>query len=152
MVLVSACLLGERCRYDGRDAGSSAVAKALAGKEVVPLCPEAGAGLGTPRPPVELSGGEGSAVLEGRATARVKASGADRTEAFLYGARLALTAAKRFEATVAILKERSPSCGSRSVYVDGALAAGRGVTTAALESAGVIVLSDEELPLSLGER
>lgn len=145
VVLVSACLLGEACRHDGGDKRSSPVLAALEGKAVVPICPEAGAGLGVPRPPVELSGGDGASVLAGGASARVVGSGEDRTGAFLFGARLALEAAARFGATAAILKERSPSCGSRTVHCDGALRQGEGVTAAALRKAGLAVVSDEDL-------
>lgn len=145
VVLVSACLAGERCRYDARDAASRKLQRALVGKEVVPICPEAGAGLGIPRAAVELSGGGGGDVLAGRAAAKVKESGLDVSAAFTFGARLAVEAAKRFGATVAVLKERSPSCGSKAIWVDGGLRPGEGVTAAALRQAGVTVLSDEEL-------
>lgn len=145
VVLVSACLAGQRCRYDAKDAASLRIQRALEGKEVVPICPEAGAGLGIPRPPVELSGGDGGDVLAGRAVAKVKETGREVTSAFRLGAGLAVASARRFGATVAILKERSPSCGSRAIWVDGALRPGEGVTAAALREAGVTVLSDEEL-------
>ena len=144
-VLVSACLAGESCRYDGRHAASSTVARALEGKEIVPLCPEAASGLGIPRPPVELSGGSGREVLRGAAQAKVKDTGHDVTAHFVHGARLAVEAAARFGITVAVLKEGSPSCGARAVWVDGALHPGEGVTAAALRQVGVTVLSDEEL-------
>lgn len=149
-VLVSACLLGERCRYDGAVCPSAAVQEALAGKEVVPVCPEAGSGLGTPRPAIELSGGDGQAVLNGRARAKVKDTGLDRTAEFFAGAALATRAAASFGATVAILKERSPSCGVHRVWVDEKLVEGSGVTAAALEAAGVCVVSDGELPTRAG--
>lgn len=145
VVLVSACLLGHACRYDGRDNASSAVAALVAGRAVVPICPEAGAGLGTPRPPVQLCGGDGDAVLDGRANAREVESGADRTEAFLEGARLAVEAAARHGATLAILKDRSPSCGTTQCWRDGQRRPGPGATAAALRRAGVRVVSDERL-------
>jgi len=145
VVLVSACLLGEACRYDGKSKGSDRVMRALEGKEVVPVCPETGAGLGIPRPAVELRGGTGEAVLAGRAQAVVAATGEDRTAEFRYGAELALEAVQRFGAKVAVLKERSPSCGSQGTHVNGQVVRGRGVTAALLHSAGVIILSDEEL-------
>lgn len=134
-VLVSACLLGEPCRYDGRDARSLAVCRAVAEKQVVPICPEAGAGLGIPRPAVELT-------REGRAL--VKESGADVTSAFLRGACLAVEAARRHGARVAILAERSPSCGTRKVWVEGKLVPGQGMAAAALAGEGVTLISDEE--------
>jgi uncharacterized protein YbbK (DUF523 family) len=145
VVLVSACLLGEACRYDAKDQRSERVYRALEGKEVVPICPEAGAGLGIPRPPVELSGGGGAALLEANATAKVKQTGADVSEAFRFGAHLAVQAARTHQATVAILRERSPSCGANRVWIDGSLEHGQGATAAALDRAGVIVLSDEEV-------
>jgi len=145
VVLVSACLLGQRCRYDGQDQRSDRVLSTLAGKEVVPVCPEAAAGLGIPRPAVELRGGDGEQVLAGEASAVLREGGADRTAAFVAGARCAVEAAARFGATAAILKARSPSCGSQGVWIDGQLRPGRGVAAAALETAGIPVVSDEEL-------
>jgi uncharacterized protein YbbK (DUF523 family) len=145
VVLVSACLLGEACRYDGKSKGSSPVMRALEGKEVVPVCPETGAGLGIPRPAVELKGGAGAEVLAGRARAAEVESGKDRTEAFRLGAELALAAARRFGVRVAVLKERSPSCGTQGTHVDGKVVRGQGVTAALLSQAGLIVVSDEEL-------
>lgn len=145
VVLVSACLVGEHCRYDGKDKLSNPVTKALEGKEVVPVCPEAGAGLGIPRPPAQLQRGDGKAVLHGNAAAVFKDSGRNVTEEFTSGAVLAVSAAKRYGATVAILKEQSPSCGSKRVWIDNQLTPGEGVTAAALKHAGVVVISDEDL-------
>jgi len=144
-VLVSACLLGFRCRYDGEGRPAEGAAAALAGKAVVPVCPEAGAGLGTPRRPVQLSGGDGAAVGEGAARAVEVEGGADRTEAFVRGAQLAVEAARRFGAGAAVLKERSPSCGCREVWCDGRRIRGAGVAAAALRRGGIPVLSEDEL-------
>ncbi|WP_240358550.1 DUF523 domain-containing protein [Myxococcus vastator] len=145
VVLVSACLLGEACRYDGRCQRSERVLAALEDKDVVPVCPEVGSGLPVPRPPVDLRGGTGVDVWAGRATAVERAAGIDRTEPFQRGARLALDAARRFGATVALLKEKSPSCGSQRVYESGQLRAGEGITTALLRAEGITVLGDEDL-------
>jgi uncharacterized protein YbbK (DUF523 family) len=145
VVLVSACLLGEACRYDAKSKGSNKVIQALEGKEVVPVCPETGAGLGIPRPPVELKGGAGAEVLAGLARAAEVESGKDQTAAFLLGAELALAAARRFGVRVALLKERSPSCGTQGTHVDGRVVRGQGVTAALLAQSGLIVVSDEEL-------
>jgi len=145
VVLVSACLLGHACRYDGRDNASPALLAVLADRAVVPVCPEAGAGLGTPRPPVQLRGGDGGAVLNGLARLTEVETGADRTGAFLEGARLAVAAARTHGATVAVLKERSPSCGCLQVWRDGARVPGRGVAAEALARSGVRVVSDEAL-------
>jgi len=145
VVLVSACMLGATCRYDGGARGDLRLREALAGKQVVPVCPETAAGLGVPRPAVELSGGCGRAVLRGEARAVTVSGREDRTEAFVAGAQLALQAARQHGASAAILKERSPSCGSRTVHVDGALRDGEGVTTALLRAHGIAVLGESEL-------
>ncbi|HZZ83434.1 MAG TPA: DUF523 domain-containing protein [Anaeromyxobacteraceae bacterium] len=131
-VLVSACLLGERCRYDGGDRRDERVVAALRGREVVPFCPEAAAGLGTPRPPCDLEGGDGAEVLDGRARVLAR-GGADLTPAFVRGAELAASAAARCGARQAILKEGSPSCGSR------------GVCAARLARLGMAVLHEGDL-------
>ncbi|XXF75784.1 DUF523 domain-containing protein [Myxococcaceae bacterium GXIMD 01537] len=145
VVLVSACLLGGECRYDGKAKSSSPVMRALEGKEVVPMCPETAAGLGIPRNPVDLSEGTGEEVWAGRARALEVATGVDRTEAFRQGARQALEATRRFGARVAILKERSPSCGTQGTHVSGKVVRGRGVAAALLHAEGIITLSEEEL-------
>lgn len=145
VVLVSACLLGEAVRYDGRSQRSEKVLAALEGKEVVPICPEVGSGLPIPRPPVDLSGGTGVDVWAGRARALEREARVDRTEDFQRGARLALEATRRFGITVALLKEKSPSCGSQRVYESGTLRPGEGITTALLRAEGLTVLSDEDL-------
>ncbi|WP_244224462.1 DUF523 domain-containing protein [Corallococcus sicarius] len=145
VVLVSACLLGEACRYDGRSQRSERVLAALEGKAVVPICPEAGAGMGIPRPPVDLAGGTGVDVWAGRARALTRDTREDRTAAFQEGARMALDAARRFEVPVALLKEKSPSCGSQRVYDTGVLRPGEGITTALLRADGRTVVSDEDL-------
>ena len=144
-VLVSACLLGEACRYDGRSQRSERVLAALEGKAVIPICPEAAAGLGIPRPPVDLAGGTGVDVWAGRARALTRETREDRTAEFQDGARQALEAAQRFDATVALLKEKSPSCGSQRVYETGVLRSGEGITTALLRADGRTVVSDEDL-------
>jgi uncharacterized protein YbbK (DUF523 family) len=145
VVLVSACLIGEACRFDGRSKRSERVLAALEGKEVVPVCPEVGGGMPIPRAPVELSGGTGVDVWAGRARALEREAGVDRTDAFLRGARLALEAARKFGATVALLKEKSPSCGTQRVYEAGVLRPGEGITAALLRAEGMTVLSDEDL-------
>jgi uncharacterized protein YbbK (DUF523 family) len=146
-VLVSACLAGRACRFDGTASHDDAVARLVAEGRAVLVCPEADGGLGTPRPPAELVGGDGHDVLQGRARV-VTQAGQDVTEAYVKGARIALAAAQRAGATTAILKARSPSCGTGRVY-DGtfsrSLAAGDGVTAALLEDHGIRVVSDEDL-------
>jgi len=145
-VLVSACLLGEKVRYNGADAASgSAILRGwLAEDRVLPFCPEVAGGLGVPRPPAEIQGASGLDVLEGTARVRTRA-GEDVTPAFLRGAEGALEAAAAGGARLAVLKEGSPSCGSGFVYdgtFSGARREGRGVTAALLERHGIRVFSD----------
>ena len=144
VALCSACLLGVECRHDGTEKRRRAVLAALAGKEVVPLCPEVAGGLGVPRPAADLSGGTGGAVLDGRASV-VTLDGRDVTEAFLRGASFALEASRLHGASVAVLKEGSPSCGTRRLKVAGTSVQGLGVAAAALDRAGVTLLSEEDL-------
>lgn len=142
-ILVSACLRGVPCRFDGRHKASSEVDEAVAGREVVAFCPEAAGGLATPRRPAELVGGDGHDVLDG--TARVvEDTGRDVTAEFVDGARRALAAARHAGCAEALLMPRSPSCG-RGVVYDGSfvgeLVPGDGVTTALLERNGIVVRS-----------
>ncbi|WP_055569335.1 DUF523 domain-containing protein [Streptomyces atriruber] len=140
-VLVSACLRGVPCRYDGRDKASPELDGAVAGRAVVSFCPEAAGGLPTPRRPAELVGGDGHDVLDG--TARVvEDTGRDVTAQFVDGARRALAAARHGGCTEALLMPRSPSCGRGAVHdgsFDGGLVAGDGVTAALLERHGITV-------------
>jgi uncharacterized protein YbbK (DUF523 family) len=143
--LVSACLLGASCRYDGKLVAQTGGKPALVGDDaVVPVCPEVAGGLAVPRAAADLRGGDGAAVLDGGARVHTH-DGRDVTAAFLRGADLAVEAARRFGATHACLKARSPSCGCGAVWRDGALLSGDGVTAAALKRAGLTVLTDEDM-------
>ncbi len=137
-VLVSACLLGLATRYDGGAKAEGALVEAAKGGRLVPFCPEQMGGLPTPRPKSSLRGGDGAAVLHGKAKV-VSESGRDVTEHFLRGTKQAAALVKMTGARFAVLKEKSPSCGVEKVYVDEALADGCGVTTAVLKSLGVEV-------------
>ena len=146
-VLISACLAGRNCRYDGTGAYEDAVARLVAEGRAVLVCPEVDGGLATPRPAAEIVGGTGGDVLAGRARV-VTVEGTDVTDAYLKGARRALETARREGATTAILKARSPSCGKGRVHdgtFSGALHPGDGVTAALLRAEGVTVLNDEEV-------
>ncbi|MHB9863609.1 2-thiouracil desulfurase family protein [Streptomyces sp. YIM S03343] len=140
-ILVSACLRGVPCRFDGRHKASSAVEEAVTGREVVSFCPEVAGGLTTPRRPAELVGGDGHDVLDG--TARVvEDTGRDVTAEFVDGARRALAAARHAGCAEALLMPRSPSCGRGVVYdgsFAGELVTGDGVTAALLERNGIAV-------------
>jgi uncharacterized protein YbbK (DUF523 family) len=145
VAVCSACLLGRPCRFDGADKRSALAERALQGKTLVAICPEVEGGLGVPRPPAELCGGDGDSVLDGKARVR-SSDGQDVTLPFRRGAELALQAARRYGAQVALLKEGSPSCGVRRVIREGRAVEGRGVTAARLSRSGITVLSDEDLP------
>jgi uncharacterized protein YbbK (DUF523 family) len=140
-VLVSACLAGRACRFDGAAMPYPHLVDALRAEraELVPFCPEEAAGLGTPRPEARLQGGDGEAVCDGRA--RVVTEARDVTDAFLDGARQAVDCATREGCAVAYLKERSPSCGSAVVHTVDGLARGCGVTAALLRRAGIATVS-----------
>ncbi len=143
LCLVSACLLGMPTAYDGQGRARAGLIELAARGLAVVICPEVAGGLPTPRPPAEIVGGSGEDVLDGKARV-ITNEGQDVTEPYLRGARAALEAARRSGAATAILKARSPSCGSRQIHAAGRLIPGQGVTAALLRRAGITVLSDEE--------
>lgn len=144
-VLISRCLLGFACRYDGI-AKPSILPRLGELPEIswIPICPEAEGGLPIPRPPCEIEPGAAATdVLAGNGRVR-----RDCTREYCRGARLALLRAEAAGAKFALLKARSPSCGTRSVY-DGTfsrtLIRGRGITAELLAGAGITLFSEEEL-------
>lgn len=136
-ILVSACLLGAYCRFDGQCIEDARVV-ALAGRHtLIPFCPEIYGGLPTPRLPGEMRGGR---IYD--------KSGADVTEAYARGAQAALRFAKLAGCRYAVLKERSPSCGAGRIYdgsFSGKLIQGDGLTAALLRENGITVLTPEQL-------
>jgi len=146
-VLVSACLLGIDCTYKATNEDDPRLRKALGEWPVIAVCPELEGGLGAPRPRAECERGDGAAVLDGTASVRT-ADGSDVTEAYVGGARAALALARARGATLAVLKERSPSCGCDGIY-DGTHSrtlrpGGVGVTAALLRREGVEVVGETE--------
>lgn len=142
-ILISACLLGVNCRYDGGNSRNDDTIKNHQNEELIPVCPEEAGGLSTPRPAVEIVGGDGNDVLDGKAKV-LTADGDDKTDEFLKGARHALELAQSQGATSVILKARSPSCGCGNIYdgtFTGNLTSGDGVTTALLKRHGIEVIS-----------
>lgn len=138
-ILVSACLLGVCCRYDGRGNPSSFVIDLLSrdGVELIPVCPEQLGGMTTPRLPSER-----------REDLVINRAGEDVTEYFHRGAEEALRVAKLYGCDVAILKERSPSCGCGRIYdgsFNGALTAGNGVTADLLLENGIKVYGESQI-------
>lgn len=138
-VLISSCLLGIECRYDGGHSLVHEILKKAHLMHVIPICPEQLGGLPTPRPPSNIVNGDGKAVLSGRARV-INSLGEDVTEAFLKGARGTLKLAKLAGAKKAILKDKSPSCGLTIPYCETATGYGIGVTAALLLSEGIEVI------------
>lgn len=138
-ILVSACLLGERVRYDGGSCPQQGTHWERWQREgrLVPLCPEMAGGLDCPRVPAEIHGEH-----------VINADGADVTGPFQVGAQQALMLAREHGIRMAILKEGSPSCGSHRIN-DGSFSdrkvAGQGITAALLEANGIRVFSEEQI-------
>lgn len=153
MILVSSCLAGLKVRYNGSDCFVEKVSKLIEENQAVAVCPEVLGGLSIPREPAEIVGGDGEDVLDGKAKVVTK-SGKDVTEQFIRGAYAALEIAKKINATLVVLKENSPSCGSTMIYngeFNGNKIAGNGVTSALLKRNGFKVISEEEFVEGLFE-
>ena len=148
-ILISACLVGQKVRYDGAssDAPGDWIERWRRQGRLVPICPEVVGGLAVPRPAAELVGGDGGDVLDGRARLETE-DGTDVTEAFVAGARHAWTVARTRGIRMAVLKARSPSCGTMSVY-DGTFSGnkrpGTGVTAALLRRNGIAAFNEDQL-------
>jgi uncharacterized protein YbbK (DUF523 family) len=142
-ILISACLLGERVRFHGGDArvDHPILQRWHHEGRLVPICPEVIAGLTTPRPAAEIT-----TIAVGRRV--LTAAGADVTGAFERGAQAAIAACAAHDIRIAILKDGSPSCGSRSIY-DGTFSGrrvdGQGMTAARLVERGVAVFGENEI-------
>ena len=140
-VLVSSCLAGIPCRYNGKAKSDPAIIDAVARGDAVVACAEELGDLPTPRPPAEITGGDGHDVLEGHA-AVLTVDGEDVTEAFIAGARKVADLAAEGGIAEAILQDRSPSCGCGAIYDgshNGTLVAGDGVLAALLKQRGLKV-------------
>ena len=136
-ILISACLLGARCRYDGASKGHPLVERLAERHTLVPVCPEQLGGLATPRPPAERRGDR-----------VVTKDGADVTEAYCRGAEETLRLCRLLGCEAAVLKERSPSCGYGEIYDgthSGTLTAGDGVTAALLAANGIPVYGESQI-------
>ncbi len=134
---VSACLLGENCKYNGGNNESKKLKDYVKGHTVVPVCPEVMGGLPTPRDPAEIAGG----VVRQKSGRSVNAE-------FRVGARVALKKIKDAEADMVILQSRSPSCGAKEIYdgtFSGRLVKGKGIFAAMLEEEGIRAVDVEDL-------
>lgn len=142
-ILMSACLLGERCRFDGQAKPYAAAQRLFAAHPdgVVPVCPEVMGGLPCPRTASEID----AAAPELRV---VDAAGTDRTQAFVQGAVACRYLAEELNVRVAVLKAKSPSCGSGRIYdgsFTGTLVDGWGVAAGVLDAAGLTVIDEDRL-------
>ncbi len=125
MILVSACLLGLKTRYDGQSRQCDACIRALQGKRWIPFCPEQLGGLPTPRIAADLQGGNGHDILAGRGRV-VMLTGNDVTKNFIRGAEEAVRLAEQLTVEAVFLKAGSPSCGLHPMGVAAALLRERG--------------------------
>lgn len=136
-MLISACLMGVQCRYDGGSQALTALDALMERYELIPVCPEQLGGLSTPRTPAER---QGDRVVD--------REGRDVTEAFCRGADQACHIARLYGARLALFKARSPSCGCGEIY-DGSFSGhripGSGVTTDQLTGMGVVVFNEADV-------
>ena len=136
-ILISACLVGDNVKYNGGNNKSPLIEKLLKKYELIPFCPEVEGGLSVPRSPSERQGGR-----------VINSEGKDVTSAFERGAELAFNICLFLKIKKVILKERSPSCGSKEIY-DGSFShkviPGMGVTAEYLISKGIQVISEDEI-------
>ena len=152
MILVSSCLLGNNVKYNGGNNGHELLMKYR--QYLTAVCPECLGRLPIPRPPAELQGGDGEAMLSGN-TKVCNKEGLDVTGHFLQGAELALELARKHKVRVAILKANSPSCGNQQIYngrFDGGKIPGRGVTAALFQKNGIKVYSEKDIDEDLLKR
>jgi uncharacterized protein YbbK (DUF523 family) len=136
-ILISACLIGDKTRYDGKSSYNPLVKDLMEHYELVPFCPEVEGGLSIPRNPVEIS--------KGRA---ITSEGKDVSKNYSKGAELAWNICNYLGIDIAILKEGSPSCGVHKIHngkFDGKSIDGKGLTTVYLSNKGVRVISENEI-------
>ena len=136
-LLISACLLGIRCRYDGRSVKAVDVSALREKYNLIPVCPEIYGGLPTPRTPSERQGDK-----------TVMKDGRDVTENYLLGAKAAYDLCLELGCKKALLKEKSPSCGKGKIYdgsFTGTLTDGSGVTAEYLMARGIEVYGESEI-------
>lgn len=136
-VLISACLFGKKCRYDGKDNLLECLEKIEKICNLIPVCPEVSGGLETPRNPSEIIGDR-----------VVMNDGTDVTDEYVKGAEMALETALKNDCKVALMKAKSPSCGSGKIY-DGSfsrtLTDGDGIAVRLLKEHGVKVFTELEI-------
>lgn len=135
-VIVSACLIGENCKYNGSNNKREKIIEYLKDKEVILVCPEVMGGMSTPRLKSEIK--DGKVISE---------KGDDVTDYFVRGATIALKKSLESGAKIAILKEKSPSCGTKFIYngeFNGTLIKGSGVFSSLISQKGIKILTEED--------
>ncbi|MBR3890898.1 MAG: DUF523 domain-containing protein [Bacilli bacterium] len=135
-VIVSACLIGENCKYNGGNNKREKIIEYLKDKEVILVCPEVMGGMSTPRLKSEIK--DGKVISE---------KGDDVTDYFVRGATIALKKSLESGAKIAILKEKSPSCGTKFIYngeFNGTLIKGSGVFSSLISQKGIKILTEED--------
>ncbi len=136
-ILISACLVGDNCKYNGGNNLSPKLESLLDKYELIPFCPEVEGGLPTPRNPSEIK--DSGVFMD---------NGEDVTRAYEWGARKALMLCLYLKIKIAVLKERSPSCGTHHIH-DGTfsdkLIDGMGITAKLLKENGINVYSEDEI-------
>ncbi len=143
-LIISACLLGTPCRYDGRSKANPEAISLSERFELIPVCPEVMGGLPTPRVPSERIGGK-----------VINKEGKDVTDNYNSGAECALSLARKSGAKLALLKEKSPSCGKGEIYdgsFSGVLTKRDGVTVELFEAQGIEVYGESEIEKLLKNR
>lgn len=149
MILVSACLLGHKVKFNGEANTNELLLKYNERGRFIAVCPECFAMLPVPRPPMEIQGGNGKKVLAGKARA-VDKNGMDTTNYLLTGADKVLKIAEAYHAHVAILKDGSPSCGVKQIHsgcFDGSKIKGQGVAAALLIKHGLTIYSEKDITI-----
>lgn len=139
-MLVSACLLGMNCKYSGGNNYNEKVTELIKKYKIIPVCPEQMGGLCTPRPACEIEKNHSVKRI-------ISKDGVDLTESFLHGAEETLKIAKLFNVKIAILKSKSPSCGSKYIYdgtFSGVLVEGTGITAEMLRKNGIKVYDEHD--------
>lgn len=136
-ILVSACLLGENCKYNGKNNCSDSVFDFVTGHEVIAVCPEIFGGLGVPRSPAEIVGGQ-----------VINKDGKNVTQEYINGAETALNIALENGVDIAVLQSRSPSCGVKQIYdgsFSGTLVDGKGIFAELLEKHNIKIVDVEDI-------
>jgi len=136
MIIVSACLAGIKCRWNGSSSKNEEIVELVKKGQAIPVCPEQLGGLETPRKVAE--------ILDNKVITK---DGYDVTDSFVRGAFETLNICKMYNCDKAILKSKSPSCGCGSVYngkFNGTLISGNGITSNLLKNNGIEVISDKD--------